>query len=522
MAEHVSSRADALLPSHPSLPLYVDAVQRRDVRAALQVVDRAAAESPSLRPVVLGVLAAAQRQTGLGWADGSGSVAEEHLFSEVCLQALFRLTARLPAPDGPRVVLAAPEGEWHDLPRRLLGALLLEAGVDAVLVPGALPSHDLGALLAVDRPVGLVLSLTVPSALERADAAVAAAHAVGVPVVVGGSCARPGTAAALGAEADALDDQGLVALLREWASRPPALTPAPPTVPERRALVLARREILDAALFELGTDDPAVVVLPTRTLEELRDVLGSSSTRWPRRCCSAARSRSPTRWSGAARCSPTTGSRGPPSPRSPRCWCACSAPGASTSPRTCWPRRDPAAAGAAPGRAGGRGPGRHGAGRLARRPGRGHPRGPAVGARRRGRPALHPRRRGRGARPGRPRGQRAGARPGVRPDRRPRPGAGGGRRDRAPTRSRWSRPTCPTCRRCCSASWPGRSPPRCRPALAVVPARGGALVALALRPPARRLARAAGRPRRHRRAGPACGPRRPGPGGVAWCRGGTA
>jgi CheY-like chemotaxis protein len=102
--------------------------------------------------------------------------------------------------DGPSVVLAAPEGEWHVLPSRMAAAAARGART-RVLGPG-LPAEHLQRFLEAREPDLVALSVTMSTNLLSAARSIAAAQTAGIPVLVGGHAlgADDRRARALGAD----------------------------------------------------------------------------------------------------------------------------------------------------------------------------------------------------------------------------------------------------------------------------------------------------------------------------------
>jgi methanogenic corrinoid protein MtbC1 len=159
----------------------------------------------SLSEIVQEVLAPAQTRVGELWERGEWSVAHEHTataVTEAAVSALWVMTARRQLGDGPRVALACAEGEWHSLPSRMAAALAAEAGADVTVLGPTMPANHLQQRLEAGDIDVLALSCTVPAHLVGAARCVAAAHAAGLPVVVGGRAfaGSEQRAAAIGAD----------------------------------------------------------------------------------------------------------------------------------------------------------------------------------------------------------------------------------------------------------------------------------------------------------------------------------
>jgi methanogenic corrinoid protein MtbC1 len=214
------------------------------------------------------LLRRAQVQLGRGWALGIRSVAEEHAATAVADACLAVLTSVAPpAPSGPAVLVACPEGEWHGFAARTVTALLRWRGVEA---------HDAGPILAPDgldqllrnRPAHtLALSCTTPAALPGVASAVGVAARRGVAVLGGGAGfgRRGRDAAAVGVTAWCHGPADAARRLARWAQQAPTQPPPPPEPIHYRRLARAEGAATDAiahdllaALADAGPDEAAV------------------------------------------------------------------------------------------------------------------------------------------------------------------------------------------------------------------------------------------------------------------------
>jgi hypothetical protein len=84
----------------------------------------------------------------------------------------------------------------------------------------SVPTADLAEYLELQQPLALALSVSIPSALPSAVRAIEAAHALRVPVVVGGSAVTPQRARRLGADAYASDARDAASVLERWQRDP--------------------------------------------------------------------------------------------------------------------------------------------------------------------------------------------------------------------------------------------------------------------------------------------------------------
>ena len=184
---------------------YFDALVRCDPAAATDVVMDLLESGASLGEIVEDVIAPAQVHVGELWERGEWSVAQEHAataVTEAAVSAVWVMTARRQLGDGPRIALACAEGEWHALPARMAAALAAEAGAHVTVLGPSMPADHLRRRLEMRDIDLLAVSCTVPVNLRGAASCVAAAHAVGLPVVAGGRAfaGRPQRARAIGAD----------------------------------------------------------------------------------------------------------------------------------------------------------------------------------------------------------------------------------------------------------------------------------------------------------------------------------
>ena len=162
----------------------------------------------------------AEREVGRRWQQGDYLVAEEHAATAAVETVISLLGGMLDQPtDSTHVVVAAAEGDEHSLPGRAVAAYLLFLGYRTTFLGGSVPATDLGEFLEAERPQALVLSCAITSHLVGARSMIAAAHAVEVPVVVGGNAF--GTdgrwADATGADAWVSSPRELPTMIDQWA-----------------------------------------------------------------------------------------------------------------------------------------------------------------------------------------------------------------------------------------------------------------------------------------------------------------
>jgi methanogenic corrinoid protein MtbC1 len=184
---------------------YFEALVRCDPAAATDLVMDLLESGASLSEIVEEVVAPAQVHVGELWERGEWSVAQEHAataVTEAAVSAVWVMTVRRQLDDGPHIAVACVEGEWHGLPARMAAALAAEAGAHVTVLGPSMPTDHLRRRLELRDIDVLAVSCTVPVNLRGAANCAAAAHAVGLPVVMGGRAfaGRPQRAGAIGAD----------------------------------------------------------------------------------------------------------------------------------------------------------------------------------------------------------------------------------------------------------------------------------------------------------------------------------
>ncbi len=142
--------------------------------------------------VLFDVLAPVQAAVGHRWQFGDYLISEEHAVTAAIETVISTLAGMFePLDERPHVVIGAVEGDTHSLPARMIGAHLAYLGFHTTLLGATMPAEDLGEFLAGETPDVLVLTCAMSMHLPGAAASIAAAHSVGVPVVVGGNAFGP-------------------------------------------------------------------------------------------------------------------------------------------------------------------------------------------------------------------------------------------------------------------------------------------------------------------------------------------
>jgi DNA-binding transcriptional MerR regulator len=145
------SRAEALAAALVSMD---EAAAQRELDALLSELTVDAA----LRDVVLPCL----RRIGDGWARGDLSVAQEHFASQVLRGRLLGLARGWGRGEGPRIVLACPPGERHDLALLIFGIVLARRGWAPSFLGADSPVAAIDEAVTRTGAAGAVLAATLP------------------------------------------------------------------------------------------------------------------------------------------------------------------------------------------------------------------------------------------------------------------------------------------------------------------------------------------------------------------------
>jgi MerR family transcriptional regulator, light-induced transcriptional regulator len=189
-------------PSDPGSPGRVRLLQdlREAYTAALLVGTETGAELVVREAIDAGlegeviyreVLAPSMRRIGDLWEEGSVSVADEHLATQITLRvlALEREAVRVARRRGAVVVmLAAVEGEHHVVGLQMTANLLAQGGYDTRFLGADVPIDSLAPVVERHQPDVFALSATMPEAGELLGLAIdeiRTAHD-GIVLLVGG------------------------------------------------------------------------------------------------------------------------------------------------------------------------------------------------------------------------------------------------------------------------------------------------------------------------------------------------
>ncbi len=185
------------------------AVERFDAAALRRELTRLAAVLPA-RTLAREVALPLMHLVGEAWHEGKLTVAQEHLVTAE-LRSLIGALARLHAvpENAPRLLLATPAGEQHELGTLVAAMVASGAGFASFYLGANLPSQEVVNAARRVAPKAVVLGFTgtegAPGALQ-AVGEVARALPAGIECWVGGAGAGEVRDALGGTRAQALDD----------------------------------------------------------------------------------------------------------------------------------------------------------------------------------------------------------------------------------------------------------------------------------------------------------------------------
>ncbi|MBM4138560.1 MAG: cobalamin B12-binding domain-containing protein [Nitrospira sp.] len=115
------------------------------------------------------ILLPLQLRVGELWHEGRLNIAIEHYVTKVIQQKLFSAMNQLPINEfGPRVLIACPNGEFHEIGAQAVAYLTAARGCHVYYLGPNLPLEDLEALCERVRPDLILLSLTETKSDEEA------------------------------------------------------------------------------------------------------------------------------------------------------------------------------------------------------------------------------------------------------------------------------------------------------------------------------------------------------------------
>lgn len=123
----------------------IAAFQAGDASAASSVIDKAWSAKLAWEQIYLGLLMPSLREIGALWRNGKASVAEEHMATQICLELMVKVRARVPkrAPLHLKAVISCVEGNQHILGARVVADFLDVDGWDIHFLGASTPAKDL-------------------------------------------------------------------------------------------------------------------------------------------------------------------------------------------------------------------------------------------------------------------------------------------------------------------------------------------------------------------------------------------
>ncbi len=157
LAAESSSRSGAA----PLLARCLEAVEAMDDQALSALLRRAAIEL-SLADFVEALVVPMMREIGLAWTREELDPAHEHLATAVVTTVLLELTDSLQSgATGPRVVVAAPAGQRHEIGCMVVALAALLEGCRLTYLGADLPAADVARAAKKVQAAAVVLSLTI-------------------------------------------------------------------------------------------------------------------------------------------------------------------------------------------------------------------------------------------------------------------------------------------------------------------------------------------------------------------------
>ncbi len=154
------SRQQDVSPHHSLLDELISRLDPLDKSRFEQQLNAAVAVIP-FEEAVQRILLPLQRRVGELWHEGRVNIAVEHYVTKVIQQKLFSVMNQLPVNEfGPRVLVACPEGEFHEIGAQAVAYLAAARGCHVYYLGPNLPISDLMTLGDSVNPDMVLLSLT--------------------------------------------------------------------------------------------------------------------------------------------------------------------------------------------------------------------------------------------------------------------------------------------------------------------------------------------------------------------------
>jgi len=153
-------KEEALKPHDRLLDELVAHLDPLDKTKFEQILNSAIAVIP-FEEAVQRILLPLQQRIGELWHEGRVNVAVEHYVTKVVQQKLFSVMNQLPVNEfGPRVLIACPKGEEHEIGAQAVAYLAATRGCHVYYLGPNLPNSDLITFCEKIKPDLVLLSLT--------------------------------------------------------------------------------------------------------------------------------------------------------------------------------------------------------------------------------------------------------------------------------------------------------------------------------------------------------------------------
>lgn len=192
MRVHSIPAAQVLQPHNNLLDELVSHLEPLDKSRFEQKLNGAVAVIP-FEEAVQRILLPLQRRVGELWHEGRLNVAVEHYVTKIIQQKLFSVMNQLPTNEfGPRVLIACPEGEFHEIGAQAVAYIAAARGCHVYYLGPNLPTSDLRLFCEHVNPDLVLLSLTEITSDEAARQLLRDLEPLSKhwPVAVGGQGAR--------------------------------------------------------------------------------------------------------------------------------------------------------------------------------------------------------------------------------------------------------------------------------------------------------------------------------------------
>lgn len=173
-----ASFLDPDVATHRQAIAFIDKVLEGRTRYAVSMLRELALGELGPMGVVENIIIPAQREIGRKWHNAEASVAEEHLVTEACRQALTVLahTSTSRGANGLTVLIAMVAGNHHNLGTQVLAMEFEIQGWRTINLLGGIPVEDICATITEYHPELVLLSASLGIHLPELQKAVAAAR----------------------------------------------------------------------------------------------------------------------------------------------------------------------------------------------------------------------------------------------------------------------------------------------------------------------------------------------------------